>query len=46
MADMFKQHFMKYYPKPIKVEHPPQEESKPKEPEAESNLNLNRILMK
>ena len=28
LADMFKKHFMKYYPKPIKVEHPPQE-SKP-----------------
>jgi hypothetical protein len=34
IANMFKKHFMKYYPKPIKVEHPPQEESKPSEPES------------
>ena len=36
IADMFKKHFVKYYPKPIKVEHPPQEESKPSAPEPES----------
>ena len=35
LADMFKKHFMKHYPKPIKVEHPPQEESKPRAPEPE-----------
>jgi hypothetical protein len=33
MADMFKKHFMKYYPKPIKVEHPAHAESKPNAPE-------------
>jgi hypothetical protein len=45
MANMFKKHFMKHYPKPIKVEHPPQEESKPEteqpkpEPEPDSYGN-------
>lgn len=35
LADMFKKHFMKHYPNPIKVEHQPQEESKPSAPESE-----------
>ena len=33
IADMFKKHFMKYYPKPIKVEHPPEEP--PEEPQSQ-----------
>lgn len=32
MADMFKKHFMKHYPEPVKVEHSPKEKSKPKAP--------------
>jgi hypothetical protein len=40
MASMFKTHFMKYYPKPIKVEHSPEPDSKPQsEPEQDSYGN-------